>query len=327
MSPWSWYSSQKSFLSVQLHSINHQQQCTSFCLCFSALQAQQISGTSVWPSLALVSYCLTSSERLYHLMVPHLYDLWHNPFDSAVEYLLAGEPHLINAQFLPGGRIYLLTQYLSVLTSTFKVNLSLAFIPVIRDFLSSDNMAFLAPLLWMSIAYIAIYMTSRRSHSHFASNVKPIPVVMTRSSNCKTNDTKFKRKKARNKHHKRSKKHHNHPEPSAPPLPISFDPTLCFRQAPRVSSSAYLKSMNVNRMPSRSDADKNWRKTSKNYFKSQRHHKNNTRKKCRFNASNPYSPFIIPSPQVWHAKCEDISNLGLVQSLVATLLSWFWDLL
>ena len=79
----------------------------------------------------------------------------------------------------------------------------------------------------------------------------------------------------------------------------------------------------MNKRPGRSDADKNWRKTSNNMSYS----KNKTRIKCRPIVSNPYSPHNISFPQVWLAKYEDTSNLGLVQSLVATFCSWFWDLL
>ena len=45
----------------------------------------------------------------------------------------------------------------------FQSYLGLAFIPMVQSLLSNDNMAFLAPFLWMLVAYVPIYMTSRRA--------------------------------------------------------------------------------------------------------------------------------------------------------------------
>ena len=140
------------------------------------------------------------------------------PFDSFIEYLLSGGSFLINAQFLPGGRVYLLHRYFSVLCTTFQSYLGLAFLPAVQSWLSHDNIAFLAPLSWMLVAYVSIYMTSRRASNNIKTCAKRHPYsahlranalapafarLSSYKNNLHTKNKPSRKNKARNHHYKK----------------------------------------------------------------------------------------------------------------------------
>ena len=112
-------------------------------------------------------------------------------------------------------------RYFNTLSLAFQSCMGIAFVPAVRHFFSHVNMAFLAPLSWMLVSYITIYMTTRRSKAciHCASKRRPLQVHRPVSTSYHYDAKKkpFKTSKARNRHCKKLNRFHHHPMPSAPP--------------------------------------------------------------------------------------------------------------
>ena len=140
------------------------------------------------------------------------------PIDMLVELLLSGgnSSDVVNAQFLAGGRLHIVYSYFTILSTCFKsyiTSLLALCIPTLREVFTNNNIKFLAPLSWMIVAYVSIYMT-RRSTANVSFSSKRHSYQSCHAPSTKNN--RYRTSKSRNRHQRkfyRSKP----PKPSAPP--------------------------------------------------------------------------------------------------------------
>ena len=150
------------------------------------------------------------------------------PIDLLMECLLSGGQSItaVNAQFLAGGRLYIVHSYFTVLSSFFKSYLGLLLsscIPTLREVFVHDNMKFLAPLSWMIVAYISIYMT-RRVQSDVSYSSKRHPHISKLKSSRQHGH--LRTSKARNRHQRKFYRSPP-PKPSAPPSDHMLHTIFC----------------------------------------------------------------------------------------------------